>query len=97
MAISHEHQEDYQSAVQWLLDPHTGRKLRIMTLSFFCGKIVFLWIRVFQWFFLLFFCFFLPEVTKRNIRQQRGCPDLGIWVTFLKQPDALPCRAPKIF
>jgi hypothetical protein len=24
-----------------------------------------------------------------------GCPALGIWVAFLKQPDALPVRAPK--
>jgi hypothetical protein len=24
-----------------------------------------------------------------------GCPALGIWVAFLKQPDALPGRAPQ--
>jgi hypothetical protein len=24
-----------------------------------------------------------------------GCPALGIWVGFLKQPDALPGRAPQ--
>jgi hypothetical protein len=24
---------------------------------------------------------------------QMGCPALGIWVAFLKQPDALPARA----
>jgi hypothetical protein len=24
-----------------------------------------------------------------------GCPTLGIWVAFLKQPDALPGRAPQ--
>jgi hypothetical protein len=23
-----------------------------------------------------------------------GCPALGVWVAFLKQPDALPGRAP---
>jgi hypothetical protein len=26
---------------------------------------------------------------------QMGCPALGIWVAFLKQPDALPGRAPQ--
>jgi hypothetical protein len=24
-----------------------------------------------------------------------GCPALGIWVAFLKQPDALPGRVPQ--
>jgi hypothetical protein len=27
--------------------------------------------------------------------RQMGCPALGIWVAFLKQPDALPGRAPQ--
>jgi hypothetical protein len=26
---------------------------------------------------------------------QMGCPALGIWVAFLKQPEALPGRAPQ--
>jgi hypothetical protein len=26
-----------------------------------------------------------------------GCPALGIWVAFLKQPDALPGRAKNYF
>jgi hypothetical protein len=26
---------------------------------------------------------------------EMGCPALGIWVAFLKQPDALPGRAPQ--
>jgi hypothetical protein len=28
-------------------------------------------------------------------KHQMGCPALGIWVAFLKQPDALRGRAPK--
>jgi hypothetical protein len=31
----------------------------------------------------------------RTIFRQMGCPALGIWVAFLKQPDALPGRAPQ--
>jgi hypothetical protein len=26
---------------------------------------------------------------------EMGCPALGIWVAFLKQPDALPAKRPK--
>jgi hypothetical protein len=26
---------------------------------------------------------------------EMGCPALGIWVAFLKQPDALPGQAPQ--
>jgi hypothetical protein len=29
-----------------------------------------------------------------KLKIKMGCPALGIWVAFLKQPDALPGRAP---
>jgi hypothetical protein len=32
----------------------------------------------------------------KNNSNQMGCPALGIWVAFLKQPDALPGRATQL-
>jgi hypothetical protein len=37
----------------------------------------------------------LSKKSKKFQKSQMGCPALGIWVGFLKQPDALPGRAPQ--
>jgi hypothetical protein len=44
-----------------------------------------------------FFCYWLfidCRPNKNNFSTQMGCPALGIWVGFLKQP-ALPGEAPQ--
>jgi hypothetical protein len=36
---------------------------------------------------------YCASLTNNFFLYKRGCPALGIWVAFLKQPDALPGRA----
>jgi hypothetical protein len=37
----------------------------------------------------------VPKVLSETHSFEMGCPALGIWVAFFKQPDALPGRAPQ--
>jgi hypothetical protein len=41
----------------------------------------------------MFFLTFLLHMQVIIQQKEMGCPALGVWVTLLKQPDALPGRA----